>query len=487
MPLNQQNKKLQFPWMIYIKLAKFHSVFILLSLVALFILFRENLVGLNDGTTFIKLIRNTFFYTIPIIIISYLVSLWVMIRNDENIMAVISRVSELEKGFSLSDRLKLFYQNDEWTQISKTLEKAEEESLKQLHDLEIEHDKIHSILSSITDGIFAINKNREILFLNNQFKKCFVLSETFFNQTKTKSVRNSFNNTEILECYENSLLCGESETLLKFKILKTSNEPIYLDIFISPLKDNNGTIFGALGIFHDVTQSILTEQMRVDFVANVSHEVRTPLTSIKGYTQLLQGHKKQIPEELHQFLDKILINSDQMINLFSDLLDLSVLESHAKVNFEQIEAKPFFDSVVQTMKQTLDKRQITLHLKVEIKNFIANKRLFEQVLTNLIDNASKYSPIGSSITIFCLQDKNKVIFKVKDEGPGIEKSHHKRIFERFYRIKETKDFHEKGTGIGLSLVKHIIQKHDGIIFVESELGKGATFVIEIPMLKIEEV
>lgn len=463
---SKQNKKQAFPWMIYIKLAKFHSVILLFSVIALFILFKENLLPGTNPDVVVSLNRIILFKFIPFIIFIYLIALWVVIKNDEHIGNVIGKISNLESNFTLAERLKLFYQNDEWTKIEATLEKAEEESLKQLSDLELENEKVKNILATITDGILAIDQNQKVLFTNQQLKQKNVLSYP-----------------EIKNAYQAALTESRPTRIKDIKIIASNNEPIYFDIVIAPLKDSTGKVFGALGVFHDVTENKLAEQMRVDFVANVSHEVRTPLTSIKGYSQLLKGNEKEIPQEFHEYVDKILANSDRMISLFSDLLDLSVIEAHAQIQTEKVDPKSLIEFSIENVKPTLEKKNISVKLDLVNHALFANKRLLEQVVVNLIDNALRYSPMGSTIFITTKLNERKYRFEFKDQGPGIDKIHHKRIFERFYRIETTRDQHEKGTGIGLSLVKHIIQKHQGNIWVESEVGHGANFIFEIPPLE----
>ena len=475
-------KKHTFPWMIYFKLAKFHSIVLLFALIGLFIIYRENLQTFPEAHVLIGLNRQILFTFVPFVILGYLVALWVMIWNDDHIGKVMEKISGLEKGFKLSQGLKLAYQPDEWTKIEATLEKAEEAIVKQFNELEIEHQKIKTILTSINDGILAIDRSQHLLFFNEQFKRYPILNEIVLkNENQSQDLRRNFLQEEILEAFQSTLQDSKIHELKQWKLIGFKSETLFLDIVINPLKDSQGKVIGALGVFHDVTEHKLTEQMRVDFVANVSHEVRTPLTSIKGYTQLLKGNKDKIPEDMHDFVDKILLNSERMTNLFSDLLDLSVIESHRSIPVDEMEVKTSIQNQIQNLKPILEKKNIKILSQLSDSHLMANKRLIEQVVTNLIDNAVRYCPEGSSIEIETTVNNDIYRFSFKDNGPGIAPEHQKRIFERFFRIDNTREQHEKGTGIGLSLVKHIIQKHQGQIWVESELGKGASFIFEIPM------
>ncbi|MFZ4712128.1 MAG: sensor histidine kinase [Bacteriovoracaceae bacterium] len=467
--------------MIYIKLAKFHSVVLLFSLIGLFIIYRENLHQFPEAHALINVNRQILFTFVPVVIVVYLIALWFVIWTDEHIGKVMEKISGLENSFSFSQGLKLAYQPDEWTKIEATLEKAEEAIVKQFNELEIEHQKIKTMLSTINDGILALDRGHNLLFFNEQFRRYPILQENILkNGTVGQDLRHGFLQEEILEAYQNALQYSKFSELKQWNLIGQNGVSLFFDIVINPLKDSQGKVVGALGVFHDVTEHKLAEQMRVDFVANVSHEVRTPLTSIKGYTQLLKGNIEKIPEDLHDFVEKILMNSERVTSLFSDLLDLSVIESHVKVPVEDVDVKTIIQAQIHNLKPILEKKKIEVTHELSSEYLFANKRLLEQVVTNLIDNAVRYCPMGSLIIVKTEVTNEMYRFSFKDNGPGIAPEHQKRIFERFFRIDNTREQHEKGTGIGLSLVKHIVQKHKGMIWVEGEKGFGATFIFEIP-------
>jgi two-component system phosphate regulon sensor histidine kinase PhoR len=478
---SKQNNPTRFPWLIYIKLAKFHSLVLTIALVGLFILFREHFKSFSELHITIESQRTALLKYVPLVILIYLLALWILIKTDQHIGKVMAKISDLSDGFNLSEGLKLTNQTDEWTKIEKTLEKAEEAIQEQYNELEIEHEKVKGILSTISDAILALDKRFQLLFFNEQFKNLEVISSEYFQGSHQRNLRHAFFDPELTEAYHQCLYFGNTSILKEYKIVHNHKETSFVDITIKPLKDHKGDIVGALGVFHDVTEHKLAEQMRVDFVANISHEVRTPLTSIKGYTQLLKGNKNQIPLELHEYIDRILNNSEHVINLFNDLLSLSVIESHSKIQMEEFDLRQAIESIVQNCETITLKKQIQVELALVDHPLTANRRLLEQVITNLIDNSVRYCPEKSIIKISSFIHDQVYRIEVSDNGPGIAKEHQKRIFERFFRVDNSRELHEKGTGIGLSLVKHIIQKHHGLIWVDSELGHGSTFIIEIPL------
>ena len=234
------------------------------------------------------------------------------------------------------------------------------------------------------------------------------------------------------------------------------------------------------GVLYDVTEFKLTEQMRVDFVANVSHEIRTPLTSIKGYTQLLESQKNKFDPELHTFLEKIVVNTERMIALFNDLLNLSVIESKDVMKFDVLDLKELIFTVAGNIRASYPNKKISITKDIQLTTITGDDRLMEQVISNLVDNACKYSGDTISINISTYTKENKGYISIADDGPGISKEHIQRIFERFYRVDSSRET-TRGTGLGLSIVKHIISKHGGKIWAESEETHGTKFVIELPL------
>lgn len=228
-----------------------------------------------------------------------------------------------------------------------------------------------------------------------------------------------------------------------------------------------------------------TEKMRIEFVANVSHELRTPLTSIKGYAETLLQDFEEGREMDPQFLRVIIRNSNRLLELIQDLLDLSAIESGVDaLHLSKVSTQEVTDHALSQLKRASKEKNITIEVKNLCAWVMADAKRLEQIVTNLADNAIKYCPPGSKVSIEWRKEESNegqaihegaVILDVTDNGPGIPEEHLARLFERFYRIDQGRSRETGGTGLGLSIVKHIIQRHDATVSVESEMGKGTRF------------
>ena len=226
------------------------------------------------------------------------------------------------------------------------------------------------------------------------------------------------------------------------------------------------------------------ERVRRDFVANVSHELKTPLTSIKGFVETLQDGALEQPDEARRFLDIISRQVGRLQAVLNDLLSLSRIEQQAERNelsFEDDRIKPALDAAVEVCLLHASRKQIELHLACpEDARSRINAALLEQAAANLIENAIKYSEPGKSIRIDAYPDQGGWRIDFTDQGCGIERQHLDRIFERFYRVDKARTRSEGGTGLGLSIVKHIMTAHGGNVSVQSTPGVGSVFTLHLP-------
>jgi len=223
------------------------------------------------------------------------------------------------------------------------------------------------------------------------------------------------------------------------------------------------------------------EKMRIDFVANVSHELKTPLTSIKGYAETLRRGALEDVDSRDKFLDRIEANADRLNALISDLLALSRLEKTSNdLNWEVFDTEHFIEKLDSTFMPSLTRKKQSLNFDFKSPRLEGDRNKLEQVFTNLIDNAVRYTPEGSHFHVKQTTDDKFWYFEVSDNGPGISSEHLPRIFERFYRIASDRNRESGGTGLGLAIVKHAVAVHGGSINVESTIGKGTKFHIQIP-------
>jgi signal transduction histidine kinase len=223
------------------------------------------------------------------------------------------------------------------------------------------------------------------------------------------------------------------------------------------------------------------ENLRIEFVANVSHELKTPLTSIRGYTETLVNGAYKDSETCLKFLKRIEENSEKLSALISDLLDLSRLETFPNdLNWQKFPSQNITEKLEGIFFPVLSRTEHKMYLKFQDPVIEGDRKKLEQVFLNLIDNAIRYTPSGTLIELVQSSDQNDWIYKVKDNGPGIPQEHLPRIFERFYTIDQARTKDKGGTGLGLAIVKHIILAHGGSIEAESPPGQGTQFIFKIP-------
>jgi len=328
---------------------------------------------------------------------------------------------------------------------------------------------LETILKSIYEGIVVTDKNGEIVLFNDAFKLLF---------PKVEVGKSSI---EILR--DETLVKGIEEVIkgkerLSIELVLSYPKERVFEVHLCGIKHNTKTI-GSIAVFYDITHLKRLERMRKDFVANVSHELRTPLTSIKGYAETLL-YEEDI-EKIKEFASIILKHTDFLIKLTHDLIELSTIESEGfRLKKEHISLKELIEETVETFKDKVKRKDIKIELKIKDTQTIwANEERARQVFNNLIDNALKYTEKGK-IEISAEEQGRFMIIKVSDTGIGIPKKDLTRIFERFYRVNKERSRASGSTGLGLSIVKHIVEAHGGEVWVESELGKGSTFFVKWP-------
>jgi two-component system phosphate regulon sensor histidine kinase PhoR len=251
------------------------------------------------------------------------------------------------------------------------------------------------------------------------------------------------------------------------------------------LQNPDGVQVGAVVAINDVTQIRKLENLRRDFVANVSHELKTPITAIKGFVETLQDGAVNDPEDAQKFLAIVARHVDRLNAIIEDLLSLSRIEQQSKekekIQLENVPLRPVIDAAKEVCETKARAKNVSFF--VMCPNTVQaqiNAPLMEQALVNLIDNAIKYSDEGSSVQIEAEDTEAAIILSVHDRGCGIEEEHLPRIFERFYRIDKARSRKLGGTGLGLAIVKHIAQAHGGKVMVRSKLEEGSSFSIILP-------
>ena len=339
--------------------------------------------------------------------------------------------------------------------------------------------EVEALMTSISEAVLAIDRDGKALFYNSQL---FLVFDRPDLSKKPFSISEMFRTLEVLNAYDRAIQENSAQTVPVTIIISNQELSRTFSLSVSPLRDPQSLEpYAAVGIFHDVTELKRAEQIRIDFVANVSHELRTPLTSIKGYADVLKEDLKSGQMgAVEQYLEVISKNVARLMDLVNDLLEISSLEAGMDLDITSVNPEDLSLRAIEQLQNKAKERGQTLSVEILTGQIHVDTKRVEQVLVNLVENAIKYCPRGSTIRVVWLETDTALELRVIDNGPGIGPEHRDRLFERFYRVDQHRSSETGGTGLGLAIVKHILQRHGGKVRVESELGKGTSFICEFP-------
>ncbi len=340
-----------------------------------------------------------------------------------------------------------------------------------------ERNKIQAILTSMTDGVIAIDKKGNIIMINPAVEKLFNIK---YEKSVGKSLIEVVRNFDLEKLLHEAL---KSEIGITREIQLFVPDPKLFRISTAPLANESG-IVGTVGVMRDITAFREVERMKTDFVANVSHELKTPLTSIKGFVETLLDGALEDNKTSRYFLEIINDEADRLNRLINDLLSLSQIEAKqrelhkVKLNLEKL-----IHEAVSILSLQAGEKALELKLCVEkpLPEIEADEDMIGQLLINLVDNAVKYTQEGGQVKITAETEKEWLKIAVADTGIGIPRESIPRLFERFYRVDKARSRKAGGTGLGLAIVKHILELHHGKIQVDSIIGKGSTFTVYLPL------
>ena len=348
---------------------------------------------------------------------------------------------------------------------------------KTIHEVESKNIQLKSIVKSISHGILAIDIEGNVLLINKEAKE--MIKADLSTKVEGRNINAVIKDKDILK--EISKFIGSNKSNMS---QITNKDDIVYNIKLDPvyLQSSKNVIIGSIINIEDVTERVRLENMRSDFVANVTHELKTPLTSISGFVETLRINDNIDKSTRNRFLGIIETESDRLKRLIDDILLLSFIENKEQEGFEDVDIYSVFKEVYELTYTSAKVKDIDIEYKFEHENMIikSNRDYIKQIFLNLVDNAIKYTPNGGIVTTKVRYDDNYIIIKVIDNGIGISKEDKTRIFERFYRVDKARSRDVGGTGLGLAIVKHIVKSLHGTIDVESELNIGTKFIVKIP-------
>ena len=352
-----------------------------------------------------------------------------------------------------------------------------------LDEISSEKSKLNAIINQMGDGLIAVDNEGYIIHVNPTFIRMLRINQMYITRPIYDEIVGKYNENLTLKNIKKKNISHGSE------IIKLENKDILRANFVY-LKNDKEEVKGLILVLQDITEHEKLDTMRKEFVANVSHELKTPITTIKSYTETLIDGAMDDKEIWGSFLSVIDKESDRMARLVSDLLQLSRMD-HKKNNFNssRFDIDNLIKDIVNKLDISFKEKNHIIKMGLCDKNIIINgdKDRIEQVIQNILTNAIKYTPNNGIVSITIREENEQAIISIKDNGIGIPKKDVSRIFERFYRVDKARSRDMGGTGLGLSIAKHIIEQHVGDISVKSEVGKGTEFEIKLPVDKTVDI
>jgi len=334
---------------------------------------------------------------------------------------------------------------------------------------------LQKVIDAAREAVIIVDDTIRVAASNPVARRAFGRT---LGQLESRRLSEVIRDARLHETFSSTIDTGATAEA-KLEVIGTAGRMNY-DVHVAPI-ELGGERY-AIGFFYDVTQMERLERVRQEFLSNISHELRTPLTSIIAFVETLEDGAIDDKDNNRRFLGVIHRNAERMHNLISDILELSLIESgNVSIERAQVRLTNIVSEIFASLASKAEERKVKLVNNVlEDCRVLADSGRLEQMLTNLIDNAIKFNVEGGSVTVTCRSSENSSMITVADTGEGIPKENLQRVFERLYRLDRGRTRDVGGTGLGLAIVKHLARLHGGEISVESELGRGTAFHMEIP-------
>ncbi|WP_332689772.1 two-component system histidine kinase PnpS [Halalkalibacter lacteus] len=354
------------------------------------------------------------------------------------------------------------------------------EQLTKRHQAQKE--RMETLIDNMGSGLILINTKGDISLINRTCREIFEKdTDRWLNQLYHDVIKHK----ELIKIVQTIFITEKKQRVqIHFPV---HLEIRHFEVYGAPVMSNRDKLKGIVLVLHDITELKKLEQVRTDFVANVSHELKTPVTSIKGFTETLLDGAMNTEPLREKFLTIIAKESERLQNLIQDLLDLSRIEqSYFKLNWQKTNLKLTIEEVIELLRKKAKEKQIELEVMIEGDVTLeGDAERLKQIAINLINNGIMYTPVGGDIRVFLKGEEEQVQLQIADTGVGISDKELPRIFERFYRVDRARSRNSGGTGLGLAIVKHLVEAHHGKITVVSEVGKGTTFTISFKRNRLD--
>lgn len=418
--------------------------------------------------------------TLPVIIMMFIVLVVVVVifsgRFAKSVLRPFRRLYDSVQAYvsGKSKNIEVESTYSEFEDITRAFTRLAERLNRYIERVKTENKKTALIIDSLSEGLLIVDDEMDVLLINAAAKEILGAREDVENENILHFIRRQ----DVVKKLEKSMAQKKNK---RFEVRDDLSGRVYR-FYTSIVADssfvgNNG--YGMLVLISDVTDIEKSERIRKDFAANVSHELKTPLTSINGFAQLIENGMVDDPQKVTEYAKRITEESDRLMGLINDTLQLSELEQ-ISID-ESVERVPLADvahDVLHLLENKIKEGGLTTQVNGSA-SIRANKARMKEMILNLCDNAVKYSKQGGNIEIRLEEDEQNAYIHVRDDGIGIPEEELDRIFERFYRAKNSGAGAVNGTGLGLAIVKHIVSLYDGELTVSSELGQGSEFTVRL--------
>lgn len=434
-----------------------------------------------------KSIRSLWYFLISGLIILFLIAGIVSYRIAKGITHPIEKMTKVAQqitNMNYQSRVPT-YNNDEVGQLGQAINRMSESLQQQMARIQENERRLQGVMENMMSGIMMIDREERIILLNPAAEYILGFSSQELLGKKYNEAKQQYEFTKLIQ------ECIESQDPIRDEMVFYYPAERILDIHLSPIAHEDEEWSGVLIVIHDITAVRRLERMRSEFVANVSHELKTPIAAVKGFAETLLAGALNDKETAVSFLQIIFDESERLNRLIGDILELSKIESkRIPMNFSPIYLPEFLERSLSVLRKEAEKKHIELSMQVDDDIYIeADEDRLRQIIINLLSNGITYTHDGGKVKVRVEPlDKNadgdyeRLRLIVSDTGMGIPKKDLPRIFERFYRVDKARSRSSGGTGLGLSIVKHLVELHKGTIRVDSEVGVGTRFTIELPVI-----
>ena len=374
---------------------------------------------------------------------------------------------------------------DEISELARAMNKMAVQRADAVGKLAAEHAENVAILESMIEGVAVINHDGRVIFSNGAFMQ-ILLQSTGAARSAIATGRllvEAVRQTELLQAVRTVLATGQR---VDEEVTVGTARPRTFAATVSPVRDfkDAKSTRGAVMVLHDITELRRLERVRRDFVANVSHEFKTPLTAIQGFAETLLGGALDDAENRERFVTIIRDHSVRLARLTDDLLKLTKIEAgRMDLDLRPLNIAELAASCAETLHFQAEKKlhSIEVNIPPDLPPALADAGRLREVLINLLENAVQYTPPGGHIEVTAALQDSQIVVTIADDGIGIPRTDQERIFERFYRVDTARSREAGGTGLGLSIARHIVESHGGRIWLESNVGEGSRFHFSVPL------